>query len=213
KILSLIQGTSLKKLVVEEILVATGRTPNAELTNVKQTSVRLDKHGFVKTNAFMETNVPGIFALGDVVGKYAFKHSANLEAEVCLQNLFAKKKKKVNYKAMPHAVFSSPQIAGVGLTEQQARLLKKNFVVGKYYYSHTGMGAALKEENGFVKFVVDEKTDKILGCHIIGPHASTLIHEVLVVMRKGNGKITSITDTVHIHPALSEVVERAGLNT
>lgn len=116
---------------------------------------------------------------------------------------------KVDYTAMPHAVFSSPQIAGVGFTEQELKEKKIPYLVGKYDYINTGMGTALKEEDGFVKFLVHKKSKKILGCHIIGKEASTLIHEVLVAMKIGSGKISDITRTVHIHPALSEVVQRA----
>lgn len=110
---------------------------------------------------------------------------------------------------MPHAIFSSPQVASVGFTEQELR--KKNILYTKstYPYINTGMGEALEDKAGFVKFIVDKNNRKILGCHIIGTDASILIHEVLVAMRIGNGTIDNITKTIHIHPALSEVVSRA----
>ncbi|MDQ3083775.1 MAG: hypothetical protein M3Q77_03055 [Thermoproteota archaeon] len=120
----------------------------------------------------------------------------------------------VDYIAMPHAIFSSPQVAGVGFTEQELRKKGTEHLKSTYPYIQTGMGEAIEDRDGFVKFLVDKNDRKILGCHIMGTDASTLIHEVLVAMRTGNGKIDSITNTIHIHPALSEVIARAasGIN-
>jgi dihydrolipoamide dehydrogenase len=110
---------------------------------------------------------------------------------------------------MPHSIFSSPQIAGVGFTEQELKTRNMLYNKSTYQYINTGMGKALEDNDGFVKFLVDKNNRKILGCHIIGTDASILIHEVLVAMRTGDGTIDSITKTIHIHPALSEVVVRA----
>jgi mycothione reductase len=113
----------------------------------------------------------------------------------------------VDYTAMPHAVFSNPQVAGVGATEQELKEKKTDYLAGRYKYADTGMGEALAEKDGFVKFLTDYD-GKILGCHILGPDASTLIHEVLVAMKAGHGTIDDIVNTIHIHPALSEVIQR-----
>jgi len=110
---------------------------------------------------------------------------------------------------MPHAIFSSPQIAGVGLREQDLRNMNINYHKSVYPYIKTAMGEAIEDRDGFVKFLVNKTDKKILGCHIIGSDASTLIHEVLVAMRHGDRTIDSISGTIHIHPALSEVVARA----
>ena len=155
----------------------------------------------------METNVEGVWALGDIAGKYLFKHSANLEAEYTIHNMLSGHRIPVDYTAMPHAIFSYPQIAGVGATEQELKEKGVKYLKGTYKYEDTGMGMALLEKDGFVKFLADYN-GKILGCHIIGPEASTLIHEVLISMKKGNSHLNDIINTVHIHPALSEVVER-----
>ncbi|MEW6722508.1 MAG: dihydrolipoyl dehydrogenase [Candidatus Micrarchaeota archaeon] len=190
------------------LLVATGRTPNSDILDVGKTGVKTTKSGYIETNEFMETNVSGIFSLGDIAGKYLFKHSANLEAEyVSIALLTPEHKHPVDYTAMPHAVFSHPQVAGVGATEQELKEKNIDYLVGKYEYKNTGMGEALAEEDGFVKFLTDYE-GKILGCHIIGPEASTLLHEVLVSMKAGRGHVNDIINTVHIHPALSEVVQR-----
>jgi len=190
-----------------DLLVATGRVPNTDILTVSKTGVKTDKAGYIETNKFMETNVAGIWAFGDIAGKYLFKHSANLEAEYVILSVVAGHRHAVDYTAMPHAVFSDPQVAGVGATEQELKEKKADYLMGRYKYADTGMGEALAEKDGFVKFLADYD-GKILGCHILGPDASTLIHEVLVAMKAGHGTIDDIVNTIHIHPALSEVVQR-----
>jgi dihydrolipoamide dehydrogenase len=160
---------------------------------------------------YLETNIKGIFALGDIVGRYQFKHNANNESRYAYHNMLAPDTKKVpvDYTAMPHAIFSSPQVAGVGFTEQQLSIKGIDYQKSVYPYIRTGMGEAIEDRDGFVKFLVSRSEKKILGCHIIGTDASTLIHEVLVAMKAGDGTVQSITKTIHIHPALSEVIARA----
>src|SRR3989338_258163 len=153
-----------KKIISDALLVAAGRIPNTDVLDVKKGNVETNEKGFVKTNDYLETTAKNIWALGDIVGKFLFKHSANLEAQYVYNNAILNKKIKVDYTAMPHAIFSSPQIAGVGLKEQ------------------------------------DLKKRKILGCHILGTDASTLIHEVIVAM-KADLRIDAISDAVHVHPA------------
>jgi len=198
-----------KNITSEKLLVAVGRIPNTDILEVEKAGVETNENGYIKTDAYLETTAKNVWALGDIIGNYLFKHSANLESKYVYNNAFyPSKKKKIDYTAMPHAIFSSPQIAGVGMTEQELKSNRISYAAGKCYYRNTGMGAALGEKEGFVKVLADKKTGKILGCHIIGPDASTLIHEVVVVMKSGLS-VDSITDAVHIHPALSEVVERA----
>jgi len=199
-----------KKIEVEsdQLLVATGRVPNSDTLDLEKTKVRTDERGFIIVNRYLETNIEGILAIGDAVGRYMFKHTASHEAQYAYNNIMHPDRKvAVDYTAMPHAVFSSPQIAGVGYTEQQLKKEKIEYLKSVYPYINTGMGEAIEDRDGFVKFLVD-KHDKILGCHIIGSYASILIHEVLIAMRLG-ASINSIAKTVHIHPALSEVVVRA----
>ena len=200
-----------KKLVSDALLVAAGRTPNTDLLDVGKSNVEVDSKGFVKTNEYLETTAKNIWALGDIVGKFLFKHSANIEAQYVYNNAILNKKIKIDYTAMPHAIFSSPQIAGVGLMEQDLKERKIDYAVGRYNYIDSGMGLALQDNEGFVKIFADRKTRKILGCHIIGADASTLIHEVIVAMKAGL-RIDAISDAVHVHPALSEVVQRAVRN-
>jgi mycothione reductase len=195
----------------EQLLIAVGRVPNSDSLDIIKTDVKLDENGFILVDQYLETNIKGIFALGDVVGHYQFKHNANNEARYAYHNMLVPDTKKVpvDYTAMPHAIFSSPQVAGVGFTEQQLSIKGIDYQKSIYPYIRTGMGEAIEDRDGFVKFLVSRNDKKILGCHIIGTDASTLIHEVLVAMKAGDGSVQSITKTIHIHPALSEVIARA----
>lgn len=196
------------KVLSEKLMVAAGRVPNSDALGLENTGVEVNEKNYVVTNDYLETTAKNIWALGDIAGKYFFKHSANLEAEYVYNNAVLGKREKVDYSAMPHAIFSSPQVAGVGLREQDLIAKKIDCAVGRYRYISSGMGLALQDKEGFVKIFADKKTRKILGCHILGTDASTVIHEVLVAMKNGL-TADAIQDTIHIHPALSEVVQRA----
>ena len=215
----------------DELLIAAGRIPNSDRLDLEKTGVKINKKGFIITDRYLETNVKGIFALGDAIGRYLFKHSANYEAQYAFYNILHPDRMiPISYYAMPHAIFSSPQVAGVGFTEQElAKKQQKNnkqndnmnntkniidYRKSVYHYIDTAMGLAIKDHDGFVKFLIGKKDGKILGCHIIGTQASILIHEVLAAMKgytddNGDGTIENITKSIHIHPALSEVVARA----
>jgi len=204
-IITIKNENSTKKIVSDALLFAIGVIPNSDTLNLDKTGVKLNERGFIQTNEFLETTQKNIWAFGDVVGKYMFKHSANLEGEYVAEAIKGRRI-KVNYSAMPSAIFSSPQVASVGKTEQE--LKKGTYTVGKQQYINTGMGDAIQDKDGFVKMLIDKKTRKILGCHILGTDASILIHEVIVAMRN-NLTADQLANTVHIHPALSEVVQRA----
>ncbi|RJQ21134.1 dihydrolipoyl dehydrogenase [Candidatus Woesearchaeota archaeon] len=191
----------------EQLLVATGRVPNSDVLNVKAAGVKVNERGFVVVDKYLRTSVQNVWAIGDIAGVFMFKHSANLEAQFAVQNAFGEKV-PVDYAAMPHAAFTNPQVASVGATEEELAREKRRFVKNIYEYKNTGYGAALRESDGFVKVLAEPKTGAILGCHILGPHASILIHEVIVAMKAGLG-VEGIRQAVHVHPALSEVVQRA----
>ncbi|MDD1766362.1 MAG: dihydrolipoyl dehydrogenase, partial [Candidatus Methanomethyliaceae archaeon] len=196
-----VENKEQKIIKSDQLLVATGRAPNSDILDLEKTGVNVDEKGNVVVNRFLETSVTGIFALGDVIGRYPFKHVANYEAQYVYINIMnPDAMEAVDYTAMPHAIFSSPQIAGVGKTEQQLRAEKVKYLVGVWNYYDTAMGQAIEDQSGFVKFLVDSNTMKILGCHMLGTEASTLIHEVLVAMRSGDGSIGNISKVVHIHP-------------
>ncbi|MEJ5292760.1 MAG: dihydrolipoyl dehydrogenase [Candidatus Methanosuratincola sp.] len=208
-----LKASSMVRIRSDQLLVAAGRVPNSDLLDLDKTGVQVDQKGYIKVNEYLETTAPGIFALGDIIGKYQFKHAANLEAEYALQNILSPEERApVDYTAMPHAIFTSPQIASVGSTEQELRSRGTEYIVAKWRYIDSGMGKAIEDHHGFVKFLYGKESLKILGCHIMGTDAATLIHEVIVAMKGGRGDAFSIIDPVHIHPALSEVVQRAAMN-
>jgi dihydrolipoamide dehydrogenase len=200
------------KVSSDQLLIAIGRIPNSDLLSIEKSGVKINERGFIVVDEYLETNIKGIFAVGDVVGKYQFKHNANNEAQYAYNNIVHPDKKiPVNYTAMPHAIFTNPQIAAVGYTEQQLTKEKIEYEKSIYPYIQTGMGRVIEDKEGFVKFLIDKRKRTILGCHIMGTNASILIHEVLVAMRigKDEGKIDNITRTIHIHPSLSEVISKA----
>ena len=196
-------------LTTDALLIATGRVPNTDILDVASTGVEVDQGGFVKTNEYLETNVPGIWALGDIVGKYLLKHSANLEAAHVGHNAFnSDNQVAVDYHAMPHAIFASPQVGSVGLTEQEARAGNVPYVAATYAYHDTAYGSSIEDRDGFVKVLADHHTQEILGCHIIGTDASMLVQEVANAMRM-RLSTDAITQSIYVHPALPEVVQRA----
>lgn len=189
------------------VMVAAGRKSNADLLKVKKTGVETDKRGYITVNEHLETSKKNIWALGDAIGKEMFRHVANREADIAWHNSMHKDKVKMDYSATPHAVFSHPQIASVGLTEKEAQK-DHNILVGIAHYTDTAKGIAMNEEKGFAKAIVNKKDYRILGFHIVGPFAPILIQEVVNAMAVG-GDLQYIGQPMHIHPALPEVVVRA----
>ncbi|SNQ60303.1 dihydrolipoyl dehydrogenase [Candidatus Methanoperedens nitratireducens] len=198
-------------IVVEEILVATGRASNTDILHPEKSGIKTDKKGWIVVNEYFETSQPDIWAFGDAHGKFLFKHVANYEARIVYYNAFQNKKIRSDYHAIPHAVFSHPEIAGVGLREKEAieKYGEKNVLIGFYRYQDTAKGQAIGAKDGFVKVIVENGTNRILGAHIIGPSASVLIQEVINLMYTPEQSATPISRGMHIHPALSEVVEKA----
>jgi dihydrolipoamide dehydrogenase len=190
----------------DELLVAAGRTPNTDLLNLDAAGVETDNRGFVETDSYLRTTADDVWALGDIVGEYLLKHSANHEAQAVVRNLFGDELQAVDYTAMPFAVFASPEVAGVGAREEDLVEADREYATRTYRYDETARGSAMKAD-GFLKAIID-LDGQILGCHIMGPDASDLIQEVVVAMKAGSGTVQDIRESVHIHPALSEVVQR-----
>jgi dihydrolipoamide dehydrogenase len=194
------------RVTTEKILIATGRKSNADLLKVENTGVEIDNRGYIIVNEFLETSKKNIYAFGDAIGKYMFKHVANEEALLAWQNTDYNHKTPMDYSAVPYAVFTYPQIAAVGLTELEAKN-KHRILVGHANYSDVAKGEAMVELEGFTKVIVEKESRKILGFHIIGPYAPMLIQEVINAMALG-GQIGYIGQGMHIHPALPELILR-----
>lgn len=199
------------EVVAEEILIATGRGSNSDILHPEKGDIETDDRGWIITNEYLETAQPNIWAFGDANGKYLFKHVANYESTIVYYNAILKKNVKVDYHAVPHAVFSYPEIASVGLREREAigRYGEENVLIGFQRYEDTAKGQAMDAKDYFVKVIVEADTYKILGAHIIGPHASILIHQIIPLMYTPQQSAEPIMDGMDIHPSLSEVVSRA----
>lgn len=199
------------EIVAEEILVATGRVSNNDILHPEKAGIKTDAHGFIVADEYMQTSQPNIWVLGDADGKFMFKHVANYEAQIVYFNAVLKKKIKVDYHAVPHAVFTDPEIASVALREQEAveKYGKDNILIGFYKYADTAKGEAMALKDEFVKIIVKRDTGRVLGAHIVGPEASVLIQEIVDIMYTKTQTLDPINTAMHIHPALSEVVARA----
>lgn len=193
-----------KDLKAEKIMVAVGRHSNADLLKVQNTGVETNEAGYIKVDDYLQTKKKNIWALGDAIGKQMFTHAGSQEAELVWHNATQEKKKKMDFRIVPHAIFTHPQIASVGFTEEQAKK-EYGILVGRAKYSDTVKGEAMMEEEGFAKAIVEKDTQRILGFHIIGPEASTLIQEVVTAMANKD-TIKSITNSMHIFPGLSELI-------
>ncbi len=193
----------------QTLLVATGITSNADTLDLINTDIELMPQNFIKTNDYLETTVPGIWAMGDCIGKYFFRHSVNFEGEYLFDYIFGGKAKvPIQYPPVPHAVFTHPQVAGVGATEQELKARNIDYVVGLNPYKSSAMGMALLSDHGFCKILIERKTRRILGAHIIGEEASNMIHMIIAFMNKA-GTLDDLLNMIYIHPALPEIVRNA----
>ncbi len=197
----------MKSFTAQKVLVAAGRRSNADLLKVENTGIMTDEKNYIKVNDHLETSKPNIWAFGDAIGRQMFTHAGDREAEIAWHNATSGRKKKMDFAVVPHAVYTHPQIASIGLTEMQA---KKHhaILVGKAGYADIVLGNAMEQDIGFAKAIVEKQTRKILGFHIIGPEAPILLQEVANAMAKGMS-VDDIMEGLHIFPSLSELVPEA----
>jgi len=191
----------------DALLVAAGRRPNTDALNLDATGVETDADGFVETDEYLQTDAEGVWALGDVVGEYLLKHSANHEARAVIRNLLGDEPEPVDYSAMPFAVFASPEVAGVGAREQDLRESDAEYATRTYAYDETARGSAMHAE-GFVKVLIDLDGRQHRGLSHRRPRGVEPDRGGRRRDDRGIGD-RRIIDAVHIHPALSEVVDRA----
>jgi dihydrolipoamide dehydrogenase len=202
-----------QNLEVEKVLVAAGRAPCIEDIGIKEAGVQLTDRGFIKINERMETSVKGIYAIGDVAGPPMLAHKGMREGVVFAEFLAGEKHvHPVNYANIPNATYCHPEVASIGMTEAQVKEKKIDYKIGKFPFSANGRARTAGETEGFVKIIRDAKYGEILGAHIIGAHATELIHE-LAVARENEFTVEEIDLAIHAHPTLSEAVAQATLDS
>tara|TARA_B100000073_G_scaffold346346_1_gene357531 strand:- start:640 stop:2040 length:1401 start_codon:yes stop_codon:yes gene_type:complete len=192
------------------VLISVGRKPNIEGLNLETVGVNLDDKKRIKTDKTFKTNIENIYAIGDVIEGPMLAHKAEDEGIAVAENIVGQSG-HVNYDTIPGVIYTKPEVASVGKTEEQLKELNKNYKVGKFSFMANSRAKAIDDTEGFVKILADEKTDKILGAHIIGPHAGELIAEIGVAMEFG-ASAEDIARTCHAHPTFSEAIKEAALS-
>ena len=199
-----------KDFECDVVLISVGRKPNTEGLNLQKIGVELDEKKRVKTDKNFKTNQNNIYAIGDVISGPMLAHKAEDEGIAVAENI-AGQSGHVNYDTIPGVIYTSPEVASIGKTEEQLKELKINYKIGKFSFMANSRAKAINEAEGFVKILADEKTDKVLGAHLIGPHAGELIGEIGIAMEFG-GSSEDIARTCHAHPTFSEAVKEAALS-
>ncbi|MBN8977953.1 MAG: dihydrolipoyl dehydrogenase [Rhizobiales bacterium] len=202
-------GGAAETLEADVVLVAIGRAPHTEGLGLKEAGVALDNRGRVEIDNHFATNVKGIYAIGDVVRGPMLAHKAEDEG-VAVAEMIAGQAGHVNYDVIPGVVYTTPEVASVGKTEEELKQAGVAYTVGKFPFTANGRSKVNQTTDGFVKILADAKTDRVLGCHIIGREAGEMIHEACVLMEFG-GSAEDLARTCHAHPTRSEAVKEAAL--
>ena len=202
-------GGNASEIKSDVVLVAIGRVPFTEGLGAKEAGIALDERGRIIVDDHFATNVQGIYAIGDVIRGPMLAHKAEDEG-IAVAELLAGQAGHVNYDVIPGVVYTTPEVAAIGKTEDELKAAGINYKAGKFLFLANGRAKANQTTDGFVKILADAKTDRVLGCHIIGPQAGELIHEVAVLMEFG-GSAEDLARTTHAHPTLAEAVKEAAL--
>ena len=200
----------INKINCDVVLVSVGRKPYTDKLNLGKIGINLDKKGRIKVDENFKTNVQNIYAIGDVIEGPMLAHKAEEEG-IAVAELIAGKIGHVNYDLIPGVIYTSPEVASVGKTEEQLKSSNVNYKVGKFPFMANSRAKAIDEPTGFVKILADDKTDKVLGAHIIGPHAGEIIAEMTIAMEFGASS-EDIARTCHAHPTFSEAIKEAALS-
>lgn len=196
----------------EALLYATGRQSNANLLSLENTNLELTSKGYIQCNEFFESNVKDVFVVGDATGENMLQHAAAYEINHLGKYLYEGEKSALKFKYMPHAVFCDPEIASVGITEQEAKKQNIQYVATTTNWLASAKAQSLRIKYPLTKLIVNPYTYEILGCHLIGPESSTMIHQVLAVMHLSND-IRHLKEMLYIHPALSEALLPASVES
>ena len=192
------------------VLISVGRKPNTNNLNLESIGVELDEKKRIKTNKSFQTNVNNIYAIGDVIKGPMLAHKAEDEGIAVAENIVGQSG-HVNYDTIPGVIYTAPEVASIGKTEEQLKESNTKYKIGKFSFMANSRAKAIDEAEGFVKILADEKTDRVLGAHIIGPHAGELIAEIAIGMEFG-ASAEDIARTCHAHPTFSEAVKEAALS-
>jgi dihydrolipoamide dehydrogenase len=206
-----VKGGDAETIEADAVLVATGRKPYTDGLGLDKAGVELDERGRVKVDGHLKTNVPGIYAIGDVVVGPMLAHKAEEEG-VAVAEMLAGQAGHVNYDVIPGVVYTSPEVASVGKTEEELKKAGIDYKAGKFPFTANGRARAMLQTEGFVKVLADKATDRVLGVHIVGFGAGEMIHEAAVLMEFG-GSSEDLARTCHAHPTMSEAVKEAALAT
>ena len=198
------------KFEVDVVLISVGRKPYTKNLNLEKVDVKLDEKGRIKVNENFETNIKNIYAIGDVIEGPMLAHKAEEEG-IAIAELIAGQSGHVNYDVIPGVVYTSPEVASVGKTEEQLKDKSVDYKIGKFPFMANSRAKTIDEPEGFVKILADKVTDKVLGVHIIGPHAGEMIAEMSVAMEFGASS-EDIARTCHAHPTFSEAIKEAALS-
>ena len=196
------------QIAASHLLIAAGRSPNTDSLGLEHLGVEPDASGFLPVDDTGHTRAEGVWAIGDIRGGPMFTHTARHDADVAYRTVFRGQVRSTAGRVVPHGVFVDPEVGAVGLTEPQARAAGHDVIIGRQDFTGVVRARAIGNTRGLVKFVVDAATDRILGCHIAGPHAAELVHEAVIAMHTG-ARYTDIADAIHIHPSLAEGVNTA----
>lgn len=196
---------------VDYVLSAVGRVPNSENLGLDKAGVKVDERGFIVVDDHLRTNVPGVYAIGDVAGHQLLAHKASHEGIVCVEHIAGQGHGTVDYGNVPNCTYCHPEVASVGLTEEQAKEAGHDIEVGKFPWVGIGRAVAAGHTDGFIKVIRDKKYSEILGAHIVGPHATELIAE-FVIGRHLESTVEELEKAMHPHPTLSEGVAEGALS-
>ena len=193
-------------------LMAAGRAVNTENIGLEACGIQLTDRGFIKVDAGVQTTTPGYYAIGDVAGPPMLAHKGSREGVAVAERLAGHKPHPIRYDNVPSVTYCHPEVASVGLTEEQCKEQKLEYQVGKFPFSANGRARASMETEGLVKIIRDRKFGEILGAHIVGGHASEMIHE-LAVARENEYTVEEVDLAIHAHPTLSEAIAEAALDS
>ena len=206
-------GGKTETVEVEKVLMAAGRAVNTESMGFQEAGVQLDQRGFVKVNLeTLETTAPGVYCIGDVAGPPMLAHKGSREGVVVAERVAGHKPHPIRYDNVPSVTYCHPEVASIGMTEEQAKEKKLDYQVGRFPFSANGRARTTGETEGFVKIIRDKKYGEILGAHIVGGHASEIIHE-LAVARENEYTVEEVDLAIHAHPTLSEAIAEAALDS